>query len=345
MTILQRLGAELPVVAAPMAGGASTPRLVVAAHRAGGLGFLAGGYQPPDALAAQVEAVRGAGARFGVNLFAPNPQPVDPQEYAVYADALRAVALPLGVDPTAIPVREDDDGFDAKVALLLGDPVPLVSFTFGFAPADVVADLQAVGSLTAQTVTTVDEAAEAAGWGVDLLVVQSHEAGAHSGTTDPSRPAPPVALEELVVAVRDRTGLPVWAAGGIADADRVRSVIVAGAEAAMVGTALLRTPESGASETHKRALADPSRTETLVTTAFSGRPARALRNGFTDRYAAMAPRGYPAVHHLTSPLRRAAAAAGDPEALNLWAGTGWRQATAEPAEVVLRRLGGPPGRG
>jgi NAD(P)H-dependent flavin oxidoreductase YrpB (nitropropane dioxygenase family) len=328
-----------------MAGGASTPRLVVAAHRAGGLGFVAGGYKSVGELAGQVEEVRTAGARFGVNLFVPNPQPVDAREYAAYAAALREVAGPLGVDPTAVGVREDDDDFDAKVALLLDDPVPLVSFTFGFAPADVVAELQAVGTLAAQTVTTVDEAAEAAGWGVDLLVVQSHEAGAHSGTTDPSRPAPQVPLEQLVRAVRDRTGLPVWAAGGIADADRVRSVLDAGAEAAMVGTALLRTPESGTSETHKRALADPSRTETLVTTAFTGRPARALRNGFTDRYAATAPRGYPAVHHLTSPLRKAAAAAGDAELLNLWAGTGWRQATAEPAEVVLRRLGGATDRG
>src|SRR5919206_1268578 len=177
MTILGRLGAGLPVVAAPMAGGASTPRLVVAAHRAGGLGFVAGGYKSVGELAAQVEEVRTAGARFGVNLFVPNPQPVDAREYAAYAEALREVAGPLGVDPTAVAVREDDDDFDAKVALLLHDPVPLVSFTFGFAPADVVAELQAVGTLTAQTVTTVDEAAEAAGWGVDLLVVQSHEAG------------------------------------------------------------------------------------------------------------------------------------------------------------------------
>jgi NAD(P)H-dependent flavin oxidoreductase YrpB (nitropropane dioxygenase family) len=342
--ILERLGADLPVVAAPMAGGASTPALVVAAHRAGALGFLAGGYKSPDALDAQVEEVRATGARFGVNLFVPNPQPVDRDAYAAYAAALRDVAEPLGVDPTGIAVREDDDDFDAKVALLVRDPVPLVSFTFGFAPVDVVEELHAVGTLAAQTVTTVDEAAEAAGRGVDMLVVQSHEAGAHSGTTDPSRPAPQVALEDLVAAVRNAADLPVWAAGGIADADRVRSVLRAGAEAAMVGTVLLRTPESGTSETHKRALADPARTETRVTTAFSGRPARALRNGFTDRYAATAPRGYPAVHHLTSPLRKAAAAAGDAEALNLWAGTGWRQATAEPAEVVLRRLGGAPDR-
>jgi nitronate monooxygenase len=44
------------------------------------------------------------------------------------------------------------------------------------------------------------------------------------------------------------------------------------------------------------------------------------------------------VHHLTSPIRKAAAAAGDPEAVHLWAGTGYQQATAGQATDVLRTL-------
>ena len=56
--------------------------------------------------------------------------------------------------------------------------------------------------------------------------------------------------------------------------------------------------------------------------AFTGRPARGLTNTFVDRYDARRPLGYPALHHLTRPLRRAAAASGDPEGVNLWAGTG-----------------------
>lgn len=75
-----------------------------------------------------------------------------------------------------------------------------------------------------------------------------------------------------------------------------------------------------------------------MTRAFTGRPARALRNLFTDRYSGIAPAGYPAVHYLTSPMRKAAAAAGDPERINLWAGTGYRHATAEPAGRILTRL-------
>jgi nitronate monooxygenase len=75
-----------------------------------------------------------------------------------------------------------------------------------------------------------------------------------------------------------------------------------------------------------------------VTRAFTGRPARALPNRFSDRYSALAPFGYPALHHLTSGLRRAAAAGGNPELVNLWAGTGYRAATAEPLAAIVARL-------
>jgi nitronate monooxygenase len=89
---------------------------------------------------------------------------------------------------------------------------------------------------------------------------------------------------------------------------------------------------------HKDALADPQSTETVITRVFTGRPARALRNRFTDRYAGVGPAGYPAVHHLTRALRQAAAAAGDPHRVHLWAGTGYRNATAGPAGAVIERL-------
>jgi hypothetical protein len=102
--------------------------------------------------------------------------------------------------------------------------------------------------------------------------------------------------------------------------------------------ALLRAEESGASAVHKAALADPLREETIITRAFTGCPARALRNQFIDRHDAQAPLGYPAVHHLTNRLRKAATAAGDPEHVHLWAGTGYRHTTEEPVADILRRL-------
>ena len=48
------------------------------------------------------------------------------------------------------------------------------------------------------------------------------------------------------------------------------------------------------------------------------------------RYDDTAPLGYPALHHLTSPIRRASAAHGDPEQVNVWAGSGYREITERP---------------
>lgn len=171
-----------------------------------------------------------------------------------------------------------------------------------------------------------------------MLAVQASVAGGHWGTLTPSQQPAANPLEDLVAQVRAAVATPVVAAGGIATAEQVSAVLRAGAGAVMVGTVLLRTDESGASGPHRRAIAAAPPDATVVTRAFTGRPARALRNDFVDRYDAIAPAGYPALHHLTSPLRRAAAAAGDPQRLNLWAGTGYAYAREEPVAATLARL-------
>jgi nitronate monooxygenase len=101
---------------------------------------------------------------------------------------------------------------------------------------------------------------------------------------------------------------------------------------------LLRADEAGTSATHRTALADPRARGTVVTHAFTGRAARALRTGFVDRHDATAPLGYPSVHHLTRDLRRAAAATGDADRLHLWAGTGFPRAVAAPTADIVAGL-------
>jgi NAD(P)H-dependent flavin oxidoreductase YrpB (nitropropane dioxygenase family) len=117
-------------------------------------------------------------------------------------------------------------------------------------------------------------------------------------------------------------------------------LVNAGADAVLVGTVLLLTEESGASATYRRALAARERGPTVVTRAFTGRPAGALPNRFTEQYGDSAPLGYPAIHHLTTPLRRAAAAAGDAELINLWAGSAFHQTRPESTTDTLLRLAG-----
>ena len=320
-----------------MAGGATTPALVAAAAQAGGMGFLAAGYKTPGQLGAQLSEVRAATPVVGVNLFAPNPLAVDAAEYRAYVAALRPLADHYKADLPAEPV-EDDDHWHAKLELLRRDPVPVVSFTFGIPGRKDIGALRAQGSVVIQTVTTPAEALAATDAGVDMLAVQGSAAGAHSATLTPRRFPESIPTAVLVAMIRDATRLPIIAAGGLAAPEQVAAVVDSGAAAVMVGTALLRTPESGASQVHRAAIADHSRGETVLTRAFTGRPARALPNQFTERYMELAPVGYPALHYLTSPIRKAAVAAGDPEAVHLWAGAGYRQATDNPAADVLRAL-------
>ncbi|MGW3248514.1 nitronate monooxygenase [Streptomyces sp. NPDC001070] len=335
---LVALGMDIPLLAAPMAGGPTTPALVTAAARAGSLGFLAGGYRTTEALAEQIAQVRSEGVGFGVNLFAPNPVPVDPRVFRRYARAVAPEARAYGIDLLAAGIVEDDDHWRDKVELLLSDPVPVVGFTFGIPEPSVIAALRAAGTVVVQTVTSAAEARLAAEAGADVLAVQASAAGGHSGTLTPQHVPAPLPLTDLLGEVRQAVSLPLVAAGGVATPAAAAGALHAGAEAVMVGTVLLRAEEAGTSRPHRAALADPARRETVVTRAFTGRPARALRNDFTDRHTEGAPAGYPALHHLTSPMRKAAAAAGDPERINLWAGTGYRHATDEPAGQILRRL-------
>lgn len=326
-----------PVFVAPMAGGPGTPRLLGAAWRTRHFGQLAAGYRTADALRDEIAAVRAGGTPvFGVNVFVPNPAATAADAYDRYRALLEPEAAGLGV--TLPPLRDDDDGWHAKTDLLLAEPVPVVSFTFGLPPSGLVARLRRSGTITVQTVTDADEARAAVELGIDALAVQGFAAGGHSGVLDPARVPRGVPLVELVASIRAAVPVPIVAAGGITTRDEVRAVLDAGAAAVSVGTAVLRSTESGASAVHKNALADERFTETVLTRAFTGRIARALRNRFVDEYGAAAPVGYPAVHHLTRPLRAAAAAAGDPSAVNLWAGTGYRSARDLPVRDILDAL-------
>ena len=335
MHMITDVGAELPIIAAPMAGGPTTPEFVIAAADAGALGFLAAGYKTAAQLAEQIETVRTATSTFGVNLFAPNPVPVGAAEYDAYRAELQDDAARHGVDLPARP-RQDDDAWQAKIDLLIANPVPIVSFTFGIPSKAALGALRRAGSTLVQTVTSPEEARRAADAGVDALAVQASAAGGHLGTLTPEHIAPARPLLDLLREID--VGLPLIAAGGISDASQVAASINAGAVAAMVGTVLLLAPEAGTSDAYRAALSGADRGDSIITRAFTGRPARALRNRFTNAHNAHAPAGYPALHYLTSPIRKAAAADKNPEDINLWAGTGHRNARTQPLATTLHEL-------
>ncbi|KUJ70685.1 2-nitropropane dioxygenase [Streptomyces albus subsp. albus] len=331
-----------PIVQAPMAGGASCPQLAAAVSAAGGLGFLAAGYKTPEAMYEEIKQLRGLTDRpFGVNLFMPQPASADPAAVEVYAEQLAGEAswyeTPLG-DPDS----GNDDAYEVKLAILLEDPVPLVSFTFGCPSRAVLEAFAKVGTRTVVTVTSPAEA-QAAQWaGADAVCVQGIEAGGHQGThrDDPQADCTGAGLGllSLITLVRETVPLPLIAAGGLMRGGQIAAVLAAGADAAQLGTAFLVCHESAANPLHKRAMTDPLFTRTELTRAFSGRPARGLVNRFMREHGRYAPAAYPQVHHLTSGLRKAAAKVGDPQGMALWAGQGHRLARELPAGRLVEML-------
>ncbi|MFF6994981.1 nitronate monooxygenase [Streptomyces sp. NPDC008313] len=317
-----------PIVQAPMAGGVSVPHLVAAVSEAGGLGFLAAGYKTADGMYQEIKQVRGlTGRPFGVNLFMPQPEYADPASVEVYANQLAGEAAWYETE-LGDPDSGRDDGYDAKLAVLLDNPVPVVSFHFGCPSREVLDSLARAGTLTLVTATTAEEALAVQRAGAAAVIAQGVEAGGHQGSHRdvPEADGSGVGLLSLLAQVRETVTIPIVAAGGIMRGGQIAAALAAGASAAQLGTAFLATPESGAHALHKQALTNPLFVRTELTRAFSGRPARGLVNRFLREHGPYAPAAYPQVHHLAAPLRKAAARAGDAQGMALWAGQGHRMA-------------------
>jgi nitronate monooxygenase len=332
MPVLEQL--QLPIVQAPLAGGPSTPALAAAVSEAGGLGFLAAGYKGVDAVRADLDALRGLTARpFGLNLFVPPTTAADPAAVSAYAEVLQAESERRGValgEP-----RRDDDSWEEKLALALEERVPVVSFVFGLPSPEVIRRFHDVGSEVWVTVTTPAEARLARDAGAHALVVQGAEAGGHRGGFG-DEPGSELGLLAALQLIGAAVELPLIATGGLSTGRSIAAVLAAGAAAAQLGTALMRTPEAGTSPAHREALA--SAEPTALTRAFTGRTARGVANRFLREHSGDAPAAYPEVHHLTAPLRTAAREQGDADGFHLWAGQAHALAEELPAGELVRRL-------
>jgi len=339
--LLKRLDIEYPVIQAPMGGGPSTPELVAAVSNAGGLGSLGAAYLSPDQITDAIRRIKSLTNKpFNVNLFAggyeakthaDDPRPM----LAVLAEIHEALALP----PPALPELPPDP-FPAQFEAVLDADSPIFSFTFGIPSADAMSRLKARDITTIGTATTVEEAHMLVEAGVDAILAQGAEAGAHRGTFAGPFEAAMIPTFSLVRNIRSAVSLPVIASGGIMDGRDLSEALRQGASAAALGTAFLTCPESGASEAYKQAILAAGKDTTVITRAFSGRPARGLRNEFIvkleGREDVILP--YPLQNALTRPMRTAAAQLGNAGFLSLWAGQGVARCRTLPAGELVKQL-------
>lgn len=326
-------GLRYPIIQAPMAGGVATANLAIAVSKNGGLGFLAAGYKSSDVLETEIKACIEANVLYGVNLFVPSQETCDDSALQTYRQQLEkdfSMSLP-------VPKWSDDQWLE-KLALVEKYKVPFVSFTFGCPEKQIIERLQKIGCQIIVTVTDIEESRISYERGANAICLQGINAGGHRGTfhnTDSLNYEP---LHDLIRKVKNEVNLPIIAAGGIMTGQQIKILLIAGASAVQLGTAFICCDESGANKVYKQALLEGHFKETALTRTFTGRLAQGLSNEFMKKYELQAPKVYPALHYMTQPIRKQALENENPQAMSLWAGTGFKMIQALPVKELLEKL-------
>jgi nitronate monooxygenase len=353
------------LIQAPMAG-VQGSALAIAVSQAGGLGSLPCAMLSPEQIKTELEAIRAAGVQaFNVNFFCHTPPSAEfatDEREAAWRKLLAPYYAEYGIDASAIPAGAGRMPFNAALCDVI-EPFkpPVVSFHFGLPPADLLARIKAWGGKVWSSATTVAEAVWLQEHGADAIIAQGLEAGGHRGMfllASGSRPGLSQSfpkrwndeistqqgllslLPQIVAAAR----VPVIAAGGIASAAAVQAAYQLGASAVQVGTAFMLCPEASTSAVHRAALsasaAQPELHHTELTTLFTGRPARGIRNRVMHELGALhaiAP-VFPTSTAAIAPLRVAAEKRGLGDFTPLWSGQNASGCRAVPAQEIVAEL-------
>ncbi len=325
------LGIEYPILQSGM-GRIAGPELVAAVSNAGGLGILAGLRLTADDLRAQIRRVRALTDRpFGVNLWLhedlqPPRRPADlpPASIAAVHDVLNGFRRRLGLAPVSSPPAPTPDVIADAIDVVLAERVPVWSIGLGNPGVDLVRRCHARDVLVMPMVAAVEDARIVAETGVDLVVAQGAEAGGHRSTWRKPASAAEANIGTMVLVpqVVDAIDQPVVAAGGIADGRGVAAALALGAAGVLLGTRFVACRESMAPAMYKHALLQRGAGDTVVTDAFTGLYARALRTTFSREYEQSGAPVLPSLLQASAAddIYRAAAEQGNAEYYPMWAG-------------------------
>lgn len=300
-----------PIIQAPMAGSA-TPALAAAVSNAGGLGSLGCAEMTADSLITHVGELRALTSRpFNLNFFAhPAPRP-DPVRFARTRETVLPWYRRFGLAEPASAATPLGSGFDTnRLKLLLELKPRVVSFHFGVPDQASLAALKNAGIVLMSTATTVAEAKALAMAEIDVIIAQGWEAGGHRGSHEPRVPSDGVGTLALVPQIVDAVRQPVVAAGGIGDGRGIAAAFALGACGVQIGTGFLSCPEAGTDAMRRAMLRNAAETDTMMTDAFSGRAARAVRSAYAREMerAGLDLPDFPSMYDLSEPLL----GAGDP---------------------------------
>jgi nitronate monooxygenase len=340
-TMLRRLGIELPIIQAPMAG-VQGSALAVAVSNAGGLGSLPCALLGPDALRQELTTIKAQTSKpFNVNFFCHAPPLPSAEREAGWQATLEPYYKEFGLDASTTATGAGRAPFSSEVADVLSEFRPaVVSFHFGLPSAELLARVRTWGAIVLSSATTVAEARWLEARGIDAIIAQGFEAGGHRGMFLSDDLDSQVGTLALVPQIVQAVQTPVIAAGGIADAKGVAAALALGAAAVQVGTAYLLCPEATTSAVHRAALKSAAARHTALTNVFTGRPARGIVNRLVKEVgpiSAAAP-AFPLAAAALAPLRARAESLGSGDFSPLWSGQNATGCKEIPAAQLTREL-------
>lgn len=324
---MQRLqdlfGIELPLIQAPMAG-VQDSALTVAVSNAGGLGSLPCAMLSLEQLEKELTLIQQQTKQpYNVNFFCHTPPKPNPKREQAWRQSLKPFYDEFGLDIHNIPEGAGRAPFSHEAADILEKFKPkVVSFHFGLPTPELLERVKSWGSKVISSATTLDEARWLEQHGADAIIAQGLEAGGHRGHFLSHDLSLQTDLAELLTTLTQHINIPIIAAGGIATSQDVQTALNLGAAGVQVGTAYLCTQEAKTSAIHRQALQQSQSGDTTLTTVFSGRPARSLRNRVINELGALdnqAPE-FPLASTALAPLRSSAEKQNSGDFSPLWSG-------------------------
>lgn len=319
--LIELLQIEHPIIQAPMAG-ASTPQMAAASANAGCLGSLGCAMMSAEVYTQTFQQTRAlTNGALNMNFFCHAEPEIDSNKIQKIEDILKPYYDALGIDemPKAVPTHFPFGGEVAK-AVLASSP-NVISFHFGLPDQEIVSALKQKGTKILCSATTVEEAKDLEARGVDAIIAQGWEAGGHHGFYLEDHTAA-IGTMSLVPQLVDAVNLPIIAAGGIADGRGIAAALALGASGVQIGTAFLTCEESSIPEVHQNSLMASDGSNTTLTKVFSGRPARGIKNRYSQDLSKLEEElpDFPLMNTLTGPLRKKSAASNSPDFVAQWSG-------------------------
>ncbi len=277
----------------PIFGFAHDVATAAAITNAGGLGVYGATRRFPHEIADELAEIREivGGKPFGVDLVLPGGMPEHNSRAAIesqipqgHKDFVQGIIDKYEVPEPSGPgertrfIRSTEIEAQQLEAVMASD-VDLFACGIG-APRAAVEQAKALGKVTAALIGSPRHIERALRSGVDLVVAQGAEAGAHTGT---------IGTFTLVPQVVDACGdVPVLAAGGVATGRHVAAALALGAQGVWTGTIWLTTEEHSAhmAPALVEKLLRANSADTVVSRSESGKTFRQIRSSWTDEWEA-----------------------------------------------------------